>query len=48
MIAQPLTQLLQKGVGWKWTRKQTDAFKQLRLRAITSVKLHNDRLAKAS
>ena len=30
MIAQPLTQLLQKGVGWKWTRKQTDAFKQLK------------------
>ena len=30
MIAQPLTQLLQKGVDWKWTRKQTDAFKQLK------------------
>ena len=30
MIAQPLTQLLQKGVDWKWTSKQTDAFKQLK------------------
>ena len=30
MIAQPLTQLLQKGVDWKWTSKQIDAFKQLK------------------
>ena len=30
MIAQPLAQLLQVGVDWKWTSKETDAFKQLK------------------
>ena len=43
MIAQPLTQLLQKGVDWKWTSKQTDAFKQLKQLIVSApVLTHHD------
>ena len=39
MIAQPLAQLLQKGVDWKWTSKQTDAFKQLKQLIVSALVL---------